>query len=188
MGVFELFKEANWLKKLNKRDHEAFSQCYDFYAPKLYRHAFYRLGSKELAEDLVSEVFIKVWEFLADPAKKIENLRAFLYRIANNLIIDRYRGKDRQPILINEELENILGDEGEWEKDLGKRVEFEEVLRSLEKMPEATREILTWRYIDELGIGEIAELSGRTKNAVYVALHRALREMRALLKKDYENL
>lgn len=188
MSVFELFKESNWLKKLNKRDHEAFGQCYDFYAPKLYRHAFYRLGSKELAEDLVSEVFIRVWEFLADPTKKIENLRAFLYRIANNLIIDRYRGKGRQPILIDEDLENILGDEGEWEKDLGRRMEFEEVLKSLGKLPEATRELLIWRYIDELDIGEIVELSDKTKNAVYVALHRALREMRTLLKNDYENL
>lgn len=188
MSVFELFKEANWLKKLNQRDHEAFGQCYDFYASKIYRHAFYRLGSKELAEDLVSEVFIKVWEFLADPTKKIDNLRAFLYRIANNLITDHYRGKDRRPILINEEIENILGDGGEWGKNLERRVEFEEILKSLGKLPKGTRELLIWRYIDELDIGEIAELSGRTKNAVYVALHRALREMRTLLKNDYENL
>lgn len=183
-----LFKEAIWLKKLNKRDHEAFSQCYDFYAPKLYRHAFYRLGSKELAEDLASEVFIRAWEFLEDPTKKIDNLRAFLYSITNNLIIDHYRGKDRRPILIDEEIENILGDEGEWEKDLERRMEFEDILKSLEKLPEGTRELLIWRYIDELDIGEIAELSDKTKNAVYVALHRALRETRTLLKNDHENL
>jgi len=184
MSVFKLFEKVNRLQKLNKRDKEAFSKCYDVYAPKLYRHAFYRLGSKELAEDVTSEVFVRVWEFLTDPAKRIDNLRAFLYRVANNLIIDHYRGKDRQPILIDEVLETKLGDEGRGAEKLGKNMEFEAVLKSLEKLPEDTRELLIWRYIDELSIGEIAELSGKTKNAVYVALHRALRETQKLLTSE----
>ena len=186
MNVSEFFKEADWLRKLNRRDKEAFGQCYDFYAPRLYRHAFYRLGSKELAEDVTSEVFVKVWEFLTDPAKRIDNLRAFLYRITNNLIIDHYRGKDRQLILIDEVLETKLGDEGRGAEKLGKNMEFETVLKSLEKLPEDTRKLLIWRYIDELSIGEIAELSGKTKNAVYVALHRALRETQKLLTSERE--
>jgi RNA polymerase sigma-70 factor (ECF subfamily) len=176
MSVLDSFREANWLAKLNKCDKEAFGQCYDFYAPKLYRHAFYRLGSKELAEDVVSDVFTRTWEFLCDPTKRIDNLRAFLYRIANNLIIDFYRGKERQPLLIDEVMEAHLGDEGRGVKKAGKKMECEAVIRSLEKLPLETRELLIWRYIDELSIGEIAALSGKSPNAVYVAIHRALRQ------------
>lgn len=188
MSVSKQFREASWLKKLNRRDKEAFGQCYDFYAPKLYRHAFYRLSSRELAEDIVSDVFIKTWEFLTDPAQKIDNLRAFLYRVANNLIIDYYRGKGRQPILIDEKMEAELGDHGRGAEKLNKDAEVKEILKSLEKLPEETRELLIWRYIDGLKIGEIAALTGKTRNAVYVAIHRALKASQKILKKDYENL
>ncbi len=183
MSVSKQFREAGWLKKLNRRDKEAFGQCYDFYAPRLYRHAFYRLSSKELAEDIVSDVFIKTWEFLTDPTQKIENLRAFLYRVANNLIVDYYRGKGRQPILIDEEMEAKLGDHGRGAEKLNKDAEVKEILKSLEKLPEETRELLIWRYIDGLKIGEIAALTGKTRNAVYVAIHRALKEAQKNIKK-----
>ncbi|OGF21301.1 hypothetical protein A2316_02035 [Candidatus Falkowbacteria bacterium RIFOXYB2_FULL_38_15] len=186
MHVLRQFKEAIWLQKLNKGDKEVFSQCYDFYAPKLYRHVFYRLGSKELAEDMVSEVFKKTWEFLVDSDKKIDNLRAFLYRVANNLIIDYYRSKARQPILIDETLEAQLGDEGSEAEKIGSRFEIGQVLKSLEELSKETRDILIWRYVDELSISEISNLSGKKKNAVYVSIHRALREAQKIIKK-YED-
>ncbi len=183
----ELFKEANWLRKLNKRDIEAFSQCYDFYAPKIYRHAFYRLGSKEAAEDVTSEVFVRVWEFLTEPTNKIQNLKAFLYRIANNLIIDQYRNKGRQPILIDEVMERGLGDEGREMEKLDSKFEFEALLDSLEKLNQETREILLWRYVDGLSIKEIAEITEKTKNAVYVTIHRGLKELKKIIKNNYED-
>lgn len=176
----EFFKEARWLRKLNKRDETAFGQCYDFYAPKLYRHAFYRLGSKELAEDIVSEVFVKTWEFLIEPSKRIDNLKAFLYRVANNLIIDYYRAKGRQPILIDEAMEARLGDGGRGEEKLGSKLELESVLKNLEKLSQETQELLIWRYVDQLNIGEICKLTGKTSNAIYVAIHRGLKELKKL--------
>ena len=183
MSVFESFKGAIWLAKINRRDQEAFSKCYDFYAPKIHRHAFYRLGSKELAEDVTSEVFTKTWEFLTESANnKIKNLRAFLYRVANNLIIDHYRAKGRQPILINEAMERNLGDGGSGAERLGSRLELAAVLENLEKLSRETREILIWRYVDDLSINEVAELAGRTKNAIYVAIHRGLKELRKTIK------
>jgi len=176
----EFFREAKWLKKLNKCDETAFGQCYDFYAPKLYRHAFYRLGSKELAEDIVSEVFTRTWEFLVEPGNKIDNLKAFLYRIANNLIIDYYRAKGKQPILVDEILQMHLGDEGRGAEKLDSKLELELVLKNLEKLNQETQELLIWRYIDQLSISEICKVSGKTANAVYVAIHRGLKELKKL--------
>ncbi len=181
MSVLEIFKQASWLRKLNNRDEAAFVECYDFYAPKLYRHAFYRLGSKELAEDVVSEVFIKTWEFLTDPNKKISNLKAFLYRVANNLIIDYYRGQERQSILIDEVLAAQLGDMGRAKEKMINKLEFEAVLKSLEKLNSETRKILIWRYIDQLDIREISEITGKKANAIYVAIHRGLKEIKKII-------
>jgi DNA-directed RNA polymerase specialized sigma24 family protein len=60
------------------------------------------------------------------------------------------------------------------------------VLGSLEKLNQETREILLWRYVDGLDIGEIAEITEKTKNAVYVAIHRGLKELKRLVKNNYE--
>jgi RNA polymerase sigma-70 factor (ECF subfamily) len=182
MSIFKFLEEKLLLKKINERDEEAFSKCYDFYAPKIYRHAFYRLSSKELAEDITSEVFAKTWEFLTEPTNKIQNLKAFLYRVANNLIIDYYRSKERHSILIDEKLERNLGDGGRAEKKLSNKIELELVLKNLEKLNQEVKDILIWRYISGLSIGEIAELTGKTKNAIYVATHRGLKELHKIIK------
>lgn len=182
MTVFEeIFQETRWLKKLNKRDEEAFSQCYDFYAPKLYRHAFYRLGSKELAEDIVSDVFIKTWEFLTDPTNRITNLKAFLYRVTNNLIIDYYRTKEKESVLLDELPEIQFADNGRSTEKIDIKLELEAVLKNLKKLKPEVRNILIWRYIDQLSIGEIGEISGKNKNAIYVAIHRGLKELKKLI-------
>jgi len=56
----------------------------------------------------------------------------------------------------------------------------------LEELSKETRDILIWRYVDELSISEISNLSGKKKNAVYVSIHRALREAQKIIKK-YED-
>jgi len=115
-------------------------------------------------------------------------LKAFLYRIANNLIIDYYRTKERQPILIDEVMERNLGSKSEIAEKLDIKLEFEAVLKSLEKLNPEVKEVLIWRYIDGLSIGEIAEISEKTKNAIYVAIHRGLKELKKIIKENYENL
>lgn len=188
MSMLLSIQEAAWLKKLNRGDEAAFGRYYEIYAPKLYRHAFYRLGSRELAEDVVSDVFVKTWEFLTDPTKKIDNLRAFLYRVANNLIIDYYRSRGRQPILIDEILEAKLGDEGLAASKAGNKFDFEIVLRSFEEISPEASELLLWRYVDGLSIGEISKITGKTRNAIYVTIHRGLKELKRLTKDfPYEN-
>jgi len=180
MSMLEVLQEAAWLRKLNKRDETAFSRYYEIYAPKLYRHAFYRLSSKELAEDVVSDVFIKTWQFLSEPDKKITSIRAFLYRLANNLIIDIYRTRWRQPFPIDDVFEAKLSDLGAAARGTVNNLDFEIVLKNLEKISFEVRELLFWRYVDELSIEEISKITGKNRNAIYVAIHRGLKELKRL--------
>lgn len=186
MNVINFLEEKLLLVKINKRDKEAFGRFYDLYAPKIYRHVFFRLGRKELAEDITGEVFKKVWEFLTEPANRIKNLKAFLYKITNNLIIDYYRSKESQPVLIDE-VKQSLGDGGKEVEKLNRKFEFELVLNSLKELNQETREILFWRYVDGLNIEEIAEVTGKTKNAIYVTIHRGLKELKKIIKEYYED-
>ena len=74
---------------------DTFLTAYDKYADAIYRHCFFRVFSKEKAEELTQETFMRTWQYLED-GKEVLNLRAFLYRVANNLIIDHSRKKKEE--------------------------------------------------------------------------------------------
>jgi RNA polymerase sigma-70 factor (ECF subfamily) len=63
------------------------SDIYDTHAPRVYRYIYHRLGDRSLAEDLTGEVFVRFLGVTATP----DNVLAFLYRIAHNLIVDYLR-------------------------------------------------------------------------------------------------
>ena len=69
-----------------------FLAAYDQHADALFRHVLLRARDKEAATDIVQETFSRAWLYLSQ-GKKIEYMRAFLYRVANNLIVDGSRRK-----------------------------------------------------------------------------------------------
>ena len=74
---------------------EQFSRIYDQYIEKIYRFVYLKVDSQETAEDIPSKVFLKVWELHQRPQGLIQNMNAFLYQIARNMVVDSYREKDR---------------------------------------------------------------------------------------------
>ena len=74
----------------NKSPTEIIASAHDKYAHSLFKHCCYRRFSHEDSEELVQEAFLNVWEYLKS-GKKIENLKAFLYQVLNNLIVDKVR-------------------------------------------------------------------------------------------------
>lgn len=171
-------KEKMWLEKINRGDDEAFGNAYDFYAPKIFRHVYFRVSSRELAEDITSQVFLKTWEYLANSGRKIENLKYFLYRIAHNQIIDYYRKKDKLPILIDEGFENKAFHERDIIKEINDQEELKLVRKNLSKLKKDYREVLVSRYLDDLSIEEISEITQKSKNAVYILISRAIKELK----------
>jgi len=180
MKFGEKMTEAKLLKRLKKGDHAAFTEAYDAFAPKLYRHAFYRVSSHEAAEDIMGQTFLKAWEFVTDKAGEIDNLKAFLYRICNNLIIDHYRSKSRTEVGLSDAIERTLASEEDIEEMADIGIAVERMHEALEELNGDTKELIVMRYIDELTIDEIAVIKGKTKNALYVALHRAVKELKLI--------
>src|SRR3989344_5285968 len=82
------------MKSINENK---FIELYHEHAPKLFKYCYFRVHSKEDAEDLAGQVFMKTWDYLVQ-GNQIDNMRAFLYRSAHNLIIDFYKTskKDRE--------------------------------------------------------------------------------------------
>ena len=174
-------------------EEKEFLKLYDENVAAIFRYIFLRVNSKETAQDLASEVFLRAWKQwndaskgviktenngLAAVASKIKNHRAFLYRIAKNLTIDFYRRKSRTEISF-EEITIQIPDikDGPIEKT-NLSLELEPIKKALREMQDDYAEVIVWHYLDELKIPEIAEILDKSEGAVRVMLSRALEKIR----------
>ncbi len=163
------------IRKEGKKKRQ-FRSIYDEHMGQLYRFIFLKVGSHEVAEDLASRTFLKLWEAL-QKEKELQNPRAFLYRVARNLIIDHYRRRQWQRTTTVEEIR--VESREELPSEIATvRAEMEEVRRALTKLNEDYQNIIIWYYLNELSIPEIADVSGKTEATVRVTIHRAVSALR----------
>lgn len=159
-----------------------FLAAYDAHSEAIYRHCFFRLSSHERAEEFVQEVFLKTWQYLSQ-GKRVENIRAFLYRVATNMIVDEYRRKKETSLEgILEKSENA-GFTEPMDDSIEHQTLVHEIKNALDKLSEDAREVIVMRYMDDLGPREIAEVLGITANAVSVRINRALKELKNIYSK-----
>ena len=180
-------QEALLLTRIQSGEERAFVETYELFGPKIYRHALFRTSSPETAGDIMNETFMRAWETVRIKAASIRHLRAFLYRIADNLIIDHYRRNARAAVAISDEIEQTLRAPGDPHAELDLLLKSERLAVALKRLRPESRDLLVMRYIDDLPIPQIAELTGKNKNAVYVALHRAVKELKAVCPAAPEN-
>jgi len=158
-----------------------YSKIYDQYIAKIYRFIFIKVNSQEIAEDLASETFLRGWERLKELDGKIDNLPAFLYQIARNLVVDHYREKNNTN-LVSADSSQIA----DPRNDLGEKVAFDSDLRiilaTMTGLSDDYREVINLHYLDDLSIKETAQILNRPEGTVRVMLHRALKELREQLK------
>lgn len=163
-----------------RKDPEAFAELYDHYVPRIYRFVYFKVSAVPDAEDITAQVFLKAWEYLNEH-REIENFGGLLYRIARNLIIDFYRSKAPKEGPLEEDFLTKLPDPRDLIADLEIASDASFIMKSLQKMKNEYREVLTLRYIDELTISEIAEILNKSKINVRVLIHRSLKVLRKIL-------
>ncbi len=159
---------------------EEFLQAYDAYSDAIFRHCYYRLFDRERAKDVMQDTFMRTWEYLGK-GEKVENIRALLYRIANNLIIDFVRKKKETSL---DQLQEA-GFDPAADDDMaraGARLDGAQAVEALKQLDDSHREVLVMRYVNGLEPAEIAHITGETPNTVSVRLHRGLSKLRVILK------
>lgn len=157
-----------------------FLQAYDKCADAIYRHLFFKTCDTELSKDLTQETFMKTWQYMA-AGKQIENIKAFLYKIAGNLVIDNSRKKKEMSLDALEEAGAQFAQRDDDE--FSDKVELERVRIAVDKLSEKYREIVLLRYVDDLSLKEIAHLKAISTNVVSVRINRAITKLRKLLEK-----
>lgn len=164
---------------------EQFLQAYDEYADAVFRHCALRISDRERGRELMQETFLKAWESVRR-GTKVENMRAFLYKIANNLIIDTYR-RDRGEVSLEDMAEEKGFDPADERADMNveRLVAGREVMDTLQKLEEPYRTALVMRYVDGLEPKDIADTLGITANVASVRIHRGLKHLSTLLDQPF---
>ncbi|MDD4900785.1 MAG: RNA polymerase sigma factor [Patescibacteria group bacterium] len=180
-------EEKLLLYKIKKNDKAAFIKAYDLYVDQLYRFIYFKVGNKEEAEDLCSSVFLKTWNYILENSlTDHKTLKALLYRISRNLIIDHYRkNKAGGTFGLDDERVTQISDE---KQNPRKNLELKADLLVLEtKLPELKdeyREVIILRFVNELSIKEIADILDKSKGNVRVLIYRALNALKELLSQE----
>jgi RNA polymerase sigma-70 factor, ECF subfamily len=158
---------------------EEFLEAYDTYADAIFRHCYYRLFDRERAKDVMQDTFVRTWEYL-QKGEKVDNIRALLYRIANNLIIDFVRKKKEASLDAMQE-EGFDPATDDDMSHIAERLDGGQAIEALKQLDDTHREVLVLRYVNGLQPAEIAEITGETANTVSVRIHRGLGKLRILL-------
>lgn len=170
------------MPSLHMKQHQTeqdFLKAYEDFSDSLFRHCFYRVSDREVALDLTQETFVKTWQYIAS-GKEVGNLRSFLYKVANNLIIDYYRKKKSDSLDALQE-GGFDVQSGDAERILSSS-EGRHALQVLGTLEEKYRQVVIMRFVDELTPREIAEIIGESENAVSVRINRSIKKLKELLQ------
>jgi len=128
---------------------------------------------------------MKTWIHMSNN-DQIENIRAFLYKVAGNLVIDEYRKRNRMEYK-TESLDKLHEDGFEPSQSVDvsdsfiDRMDGLQVMELVRDLPEMYANVLFMKYTEELSISEIAESAGVSENVVSVRLNRAMSKLRNVL-------
>ena len=151
---------------MEHRKASTFTELYGNHAGAVYRFALYLSGDSSLAEDIVSETFLRVWDSTVEV--RMETVRGYLFAIARNLFLRELQRRRRQSAL-----EDCHPVPATIPRELEAREDLRKTLAALSELPESSRAALLLRAWEGLSYEEIARILGISVAAAKVKIHRA---------------
>lgn len=176
---YKLLSDELLMKLLLVGDGGAFEEIYRRYFNKLLRTAQFKIQSKEIAEELLQDLFISLWE--KRDKIVIENLEAYLSTSLKYLIINHIRRQILQDRFIE-----YAANKNEPAETVDESIAFNElsiaIEKSIEKLPEKTRQIFTLNRLEYKSVKEISEQLSIPERTVEYHITQGLRTLRVNLK------
>jgi RNA polymerase sigma-70 factor (ECF subfamily) len=141
---------------------------------RLLSYAQRLLGNKNDAEDIVQEVFLKLW-FMRNDLERYDNISALSLTITKHLSLNQLKKNEREYDTLNE---NIIAGELSPYDDLEQKDSLEQLLKIVSRLPDLQQSILRMKHIEGMETDEIAALAGSTSEAVRMNLSRARKKIR----------
>lgn len=165
--------ELTLLAGVRRLDPQALAEAHDTYYPAIFRYIAYKVGNQETAEDLTSEVFVRLLDAVRDRHAPQKTLRGWLYSVASHIVTDYHRKKYRsgQEVELMETIES--GISGPAEQTIKKQT-LETLHEALSDLTEEQQDVIALRFGYEMPIKEVAEMIGKSEGAVKQLQARAV--------------
>lgn len=163
-------------------DQHAFGVLYERYLNRVFRYIYFRVADSIEAEDLTETVFIKAWEALGSVRIEEFNFKAWVYRIAHNVVIDRYR-TNRADVPLDDigHLHDVTHN-----PEYAYRIQEEssQLAKEISKLDPVMQDVIIYRFILGLSHAETAEIMEKSEVNIRVIQYRALQKLKEKL--DWE--
>ena len=162
----------------------AFNAIVENYSERLYWHVRSFVCSHEDTDDLMQEIFIKVWNSL--PSFRSESrLYTWLYRIATNETLNHLHKQKVRAALqfrsLTPEIENSIKEDPSFNGDELQK----ELMKGVARLPEKQRLVFTMKYFEDLTYEDMSEILGTSVGALKASYHIAVEKLKAYLEKKF---
>ncbi len=175
--------DEEYLKQLVMRarsgDRRAYGKLFRLCYEDIFDYVARRVGNFADAEDLTMQVFAKGLKAVSGYEDRGHSVKAWLYRIAHNAVVDHFRAQ-RQSVELDELPE--LADGVDVEKMVSDRSELAGLYRQIAALPKAQAEVVVLRFIEDLSVGETAMVLGKKEVTVRALQFKGIKNLRAKLE------
>lgn len=169
------------LARARQLDQEALATIHDQYYEPIFRYISFRVNDIQTAEDLTSEVFIRLLKAIRNRSAPAKTLQGWLYTVAQRLVIDHYRKEKR---VQHVELHESLSGTNTPDQVVEMRLTREDLQQAMEHLTEDQHNVIALRFGQELPIREVANIIGKSEGAIKQLQVRALASLARHLKTE----
>jgi len=175
------------IARAQRGDTDAVGALYDLHHESIFRYVSLRVGDWRLAEDLTGDVFMRMIASL--PAYRSVGLpfRAWLYRIAHNLLVDHFR-KQHLHVVVPLDAAEETRDDSDPTSEVDHRLNAARLRHALSQLDPNQREVVVLRFVSGLSLQETALATGRSEAAIKSLQHRGLAALRRDLQPEREQV
>jgi RNA polymerase sigma-70 factor (ECF subfamily) len=171
--------ELTLLAGVRRLDPQSLAQTHDKYYPAIFRYIAYKVGNQETAEDLASEVFVRLLDAVRDRHAPQKTLRGWLYSVASHIVNDYHRKQYRtQEVGLMETLESDVSSPAE---QFLKKQTLEALSEALKELTKEQQDVIALRFGYEMPIKEVAEVIGKSEGAVKQLQARAVASLARMM-------
>ena len=159
----------------------AFNCIVERYSERLYWHVRRFLCSHEDTDDLLQDIFIKIWSAL--PSFRGESqIYTWLYRIATNMVLNHLRKIRRENAISLESVGELLATRVDEDPYFNGNTLQRELHKAIQRLPEKQRLVFNMRYFDDMKYEDISEITGTSVGALKASYHHAYVKIKETLE------
>ena len=166
------FDESRALDGLQNLDAQVISAVYDQYFPEIYRYVRYRYNDEHIAEDIASDVFVRLLEAVQNGRGPRSNLKTWLFATASHIVTDHMRRKYRAPVEILSE--DMLDLTSAPHDEFDRRQQTRDFRQAYAQLTPEQQHVLALRFGEGYSLEETASALNKNVNAVKALQFRAL--------------